>query len=109
MSLDNLLARLNEDFRLNTGLLPEWPVVFQFDFAAEAPFHLEAKPGGYRFSPGVHRSPTLRLHVDTHETLVALLTRELDGMEAFMAGRYRADGNIVLSQVLLYLFSAAKA
>jgi putative sterol carrier protein len=25
-------------------------------------------------------------------------------MQAFMTGRYRADGNIVLSQLLLYLF-----
>ena len=28
----------------------------------------------------------------------------MDGMVAFMTGRYRADGNIVLSQLLLYLF-----
>jgi putative sterol carrier protein len=25
-------------------------------------------------------------------------------MAAFMAGQYRADGNIILSQLLLYLF-----
>jgi putative sterol carrier protein len=30
-----------------------------------------------------------------------------DGMEAFMNGQYRADGNIVLSQLLLYLFKSA--
>jgi hypothetical protein len=27
-------------------------------------------------------------------------------MQAFMDGRYRADGNIVLSQLLLYLFKS---
>jgi hypothetical protein len=27
-------------------------------------------------------------------------------MHAFMDGRYRADGNIVLSQLLLYLFKS---
>jgi hypothetical protein len=30
-----------------------------------------------------------------------------DGMDAFMDGQYRADGNIVLSQLLLYLFKSA--
>ncbi len=30
----------------------------------------------------------------------------MDGMRAFMDGSYRADGNIVLSQLILYLFKS---
>jgi len=36
--------------------------------------------------------------------LFNILSGDIDGMEAFMAGDYRADGNIILSQLLLYLF-----
>ena len=28
----------------------------------------------------------------------------MDGMHAFMEGKYRSDGNIVLTQLLLYSF-----
>jgi putative sterol carrier protein len=49
-------------------------------------------------------NPTLTFYLDHHETCWQLLIGTQDGMEAFMKGKYRADGNIILSQLLLYLF-----
>ncbi|MCY4532330.1 MAG: hypothetical protein OXC84_08405 [Gammaproteobacteria bacterium] len=33
----------------------------------------------------------------------------MDGMRAFMEGKYRSDGNIVLTQLLLYAFRKGNA
>ena len=44
------------------------------------------------------------MYIDNHANCWGLINGEVDGMEAFLQGQYRADGNIVLSQLLLYLF-----
>lgn len=80
--------------------------VFQFIFDESAPFYLIASETDFSFAPGDAPSPTLTLYIDTHETCWGLLEGRLDGMKMFMEGRYRADGNIVLSQLLLYLFKS---
>lgn len=92
--------------RFQTGVLPQHEeVIFQFVFEdGAAPFHLNVEPGEFTICAGKADIPTLTLYVDSHETCWGLLLGEIDGMQAFMDGRYRADGNILLSQLLLYLF-----
>ena len=96
--------------RFNPGVLQQQlqqgEVVFQFLFDAEPPFYLEVRQKAFAFHVGEAEAATLSLHIDNHHTCQSLLQGRADGMQAFMEGRYRADGNIVLSQLLLYLFRA---
>ena len=73
--------------------------------------HCPMQITGFRVAvhPGIESPPTLTLWLDKHTTIWRLLEGTLDGMTAFMAGQYRADGNIVLSQLLLYLFQSPQA
>jgi putative sterol carrier protein len=86
------------------GFLHQGRTVFQFCFNQDDPFYLTVETDFYSFESGVHTKPAITLIVDNHDTAFQLLKGSLDGMRAFMEGRYRADGNIVLSQLLLYLF-----
>lgn len=99
--------QLADSFRYN--LLPKEPVTFQFMFESEDAFYLTANHEQFDFRPGFKSTPTLTLWLDKHITIWQLLEGKLDGMTAFMAGQYRADGNIVLSQLLLYLFQSPQA
>ncbi|MFT4719186.1 MAG: hypothetical protein ACI9SB_000349 [Candidatus Azotimanducaceae bacterium] len=90
--------------RFNPRVLQRDQVVFQFIFDGEPPFHLLIAGSHIDLLLGTVAEPTVQLFIDTHATCWGLLEGEIDGMQAFMEGRYRADGNIVLSQLLLYLF-----
>ncbi len=96
----------------HTELLPHFKpaflqtsqAVFQFRFDDDAPFYLVVTQNGFELIAGSTDDATLTLFIDSHETCWGLLSGRIDGMQAFMDGRYKADGNIVLSQLLLYLF-----
>ena len=105
-SLDYWLIELRRDLiaHFKPELLGRPKTVFTFEFDTGAPFHLVVKGKFFAFEKGIHRSPTITLYVTDHHTLKGLLTGSTDGMNAFMLNQYRADGNIVLSQLLLYLF-----
>lgn len=104
--LTTALARLQSRLtpRFNAAFIE--PAIFQFQFDEGEPFHLVVEKDRFQFVANIDPHPTITLFIDSHTTLAALLTGTLDGMQAFMQGRYRADGNIVLSQLLLHLFRA---
>jgi putative sterol carrier protein len=104
--LQLLLRQLSLELRphFKPGFLQKNPVIFQFKFENEASFFLEVEDEHFNFSAGEIEAPTMTLFLDTHATAFQLLRGSLDGMKAFMSGKYRTDGNIVLSQLLLYLF-----
>ncbi len=79
---------------------------FQFNFDEGADFYLRVSDQEFEFVPGALNKPTLTLYINSHDTCWKLLSGEADGMTAFMDGTYRADGNIVLSQMLLHLFKS---
>ena len=100
------LAGMNEALKpgYSPALLQRQEALFQFHFEEGEPFHLHAWQEGFAFHAGEAEAPTLRLYLPAHDDCWQLLSGKRDGMEAFMAGAYRADGNIVLSQILLHLF-----
>lgn len=108
-SLEETLADLHRHLQggFRAGMLQRPLTVFQFHFDTDPAFTLTVHPDAFTFSPGHHPEPTLNLYLDRHSTCRPLLDGSEDAMQAFMAGRYRADGNIVLSQLLLYLFKSA--
>jgi len=89
-----------------TGFLEREHTVFQFHFTGAESFYLVVERETFILEAGEHEAPTLTLTVSDHETCWGLLNGSVDGMQAFMNGDYRADGNIVLSQLLLYLFKS---
>jgi putative sterol carrier protein len=88
------------------GFLARELTTFQFTFSSGEPFHLSVTKADFEFCVGHIERPTLTVLVENHETCWGLLDGTFDGMRAFMEGKYRADGNIVLSQLLLYLFKS---
>ncbi|XOV88398.1 MAG: SCP-2 family sterol carrier protein [Pseudomonadota bacterium] len=105
--LNDQTSRLAPHFR--AGFLQRPLTVFQFHFSQGDPFFLTVTETDFSFAPGVSPAPTLSLFIDSHTTCWGLIDGSFDGMRAFMEGRYRADGNIVLSQLLLYLFKSNDA
>ncbi|MEX0942005.1 MAG: SCP2 sterol-binding domain-containing protein [Pseudomonadales bacterium] len=105
---ENDLIKLQESLapHFKPGFLQRHHTVFQFHFESDSPFHLTVTADTFEFSTGIIDEPTVTILVDNHETLWALMDGRYDGMRAFMEGKYRADGNIVLSQLLLYLFKS---
>lgn len=101
-TLQQKTAELAPHFK--PALLQRRSTKFQFEFKKDDPFYLVVDGETFEFMTGQVEHPTLTLFMDQHETCWQLLTGTMDGMVAFMEGRYRADGNIVLSQLLLYLF-----
>ncbi|MFT4631841.1 MAG: hypothetical protein ACI8PP_003220 [Candidatus Pseudothioglobus sp.] len=109
MSTDVLRATLADKQqmltpRFNPRVLQRDAAIFQFIFDREPSFYLLVKSPCIDLVAGTCSQATIKLYIDTHATCWGLLEGEIDGMEAFMSGLYRADGNIVLSQLLLYLF-----
>ncbi len=106
MSISNTLQQKTAELapHFKPALLQRRSTKFQFVFKKDDPFYLVVDGETFEFMTGQVEQPTITLLIDQHETCWQLLAGTLDGMTAFMEGRYRADGNIVLSQLLLYLF-----
>lgn len=108
MGLTEVLKRQKIEFKphFQPGFLQRDTCVFQFRFKEDSPFYLDIVGEDFDFHAGVHENATITLDISDHETCWGLLDGRIDGMKAFMEGDFRADGNIVLSQLLLYLFKS---
>ena len=106
--LEQFLTKKNAELapHFKPGFLQRELTTFQFLFDSGEPFYLTVTQESFEFISGQKDDPTLTLYVVDHATCWGLLEGTLDGMRAFMEGSYRADGNIVLSQLLLYLFKS---
>ncbi len=99
-------------------IFAKMPDVFDRDAAGELKaviqFNIEGNEGGDWYavikdqtcavSEGVHDSPTLSLSM-SDKNWVALCNGELNAVFAFMSGKLKAKGDIVLAQRLPKLFS----
>lgn len=104
MTLD--ATAFNRRFRTGyePGFLGKDVVTFQCRFSNASPMYLVARPAQADFIEGECATPTLTLYLADRNTLYGLLEGTINGMDAFMTGDYRADGHIVLSQLVLYAF-----
>ncbi|WP_108124403.1 SCP2 sterol-binding domain-containing protein [Saccharospirillum mangrovi] len=78
--------------------------VFQFAIEDEATYHLVVKNGQCELGEGEHDDPSVTLLMDA-DTLQDIASGELNGMQAFMAGRLRTEGDMMLATRLSDLFS----
>lgn len=88
----------------NGEILDRDPVVFQIAIGSKPAIFLEASRKGFLFKSETTSRPDVTLFFDDAETLLAILLNEANANDLFLQGLYRSDGNIILSQLFLFLF-----
>jgi len=79
-------------------------LVFQFNIEDAENYSLTIQNGTCDLVAGDHDDPSVTLIMNT-ETLNGIVSGETDGMQAFMAGQLRAEGDMMLATKLGELFS----
>lgn len=79
-------------------------LVFQFNIEDGENYALVVKDGTCAVEEGVNPNANVTLILDT-ETLNGITSGETDGMQAFMAGKLRAEGDMMLAMKLSELFA----
>ncbi|MDT0502494.1 MULTISPECIES: SCP2 sterol-binding domain-containing protein [unclassified Halomonas] len=77
--------------------------VFQFHFDDAESHYLVIQNESLSVEQGEHDDPSVSLTMST-ATLKGLMTGEVNGMTAFMTGKLKATGNIMLATKLTSLF-----
>ncbi|MGB9618106.1 MAG: SCP2 sterol-binding domain-containing protein [Desulfomonilaceae bacterium] len=79
--------------------------VFQFNISGPeaGDYYVVVKDNTCQVEKGVHPSPSVTLSL-AGEDWLAICNGKLDGMTAFMSGKLKATGNIMLAQRIKSLF-----
>jgi putative sterol carrier protein len=79
--------------------------VFQFEITGEGGgnWNVTVKEGTCQVQEGNHDAPTVTLTMST-ETWLAMMNKELNGMQAFMSGKLKLSGDMMLAQRIPELF-----
>lgn len=80
--------------------------VLQFEISEGESWVVTVEGEQCSVSEGHTADPAVTLKLDT-ETLEEVLSGETDGMQAFMAGRIQAEGDIILATRLAEIFPIA--
>ena len=102
INIHELNAQLRPSFK--PGLMPLDRVMYRIVFDDQSELFLMLNADNFELSHKPSHAITLTIWVKDLQLLEALLLGRSSGMDAFMAGHYRSDGHIVLSQLLLYVF-----
>ncbi len=89
----------------NAGAAAGVNAVFQFHITGgeAGDWHVVVKDNACQVAQGVHSSPTVSLTMADADWL-AMCNGQLDGMTAFMSGKLKATGNIMMAQSIPNLF-----
>ncbi|NRA72336.1 MAG: SCP2 sterol-binding domain-containing protein [Gammaproteobacteria bacterium] len=90
--------------KFNTAAAAGVDEIFQFDLEGEL-FHLIVADSAYEIHEGEHDDPSVTLSLKS-ATLKGLLDGSVNGMTAFMMGKVKATGNMMLATKLTQLFPA---
>ncbi len=77
--------------------------VFQFNIEDGENFNIAIKDGTCAVAEGESDDPSVTLIMNT-ETFQGIISGETDGMQAFMAGQLRAEGDMMLATRLSEFF-----
>jgi len=102
MSVKAVFEQLEKNF--NADAAAGLDLVFQFDVEDDSTYHLIINDGKCEMKEGPHDDPSVTLIMNS-ETLQGIVSGETDGMQAFMAGQLRAEGDMMLATKLGELFS----
>lgn len=101
MSVAPIFDKLEQNFKPDAAAGLD--LVFQFDIEDDKVYHLVIKDGTCTKHEGPHDDPSVTLIMNS-ETLQGIVSGETDGMQAFMAGQLRAEGDMMLATKLGELF-----
>lgn len=78
---------------------------FQFDITGEGggTWNVEVKDGACRVEEGKADAPTVALTMTT-DTWLGMVNKQINGIQAFMSGKLKLTGDMLLAQRLLDLF-----
>jgi putative sterol carrier protein len=77
--------------------------VFQIRIEDDQPYIIAVDENCCRIESGEHPDPNVTLYMDS-ETFVDIIDGDLGGTMAFMSGRLRAEGDVLLGSRLSKLF-----
>ncbi len=89
--------------RFNADAASGMEEVFQFVIEDDESYYLVVSDDSFNIVKGTHDDPSVTLIMDS-ETMVGVMSGEMDGMQAFMMGKLRAEGNMMLATKLNALF-----
>ena len=102
MSVAQVFEKLENNF--NPDAAKGLDLVFQFNIEDDQNYHLIINDGTCQLVEGDHEDPSVTLIMNS-ETLEGIVSGETDGMQAFMAGQLRAEGDMMLATKLGELFT----
>ncbi|KEI70581.1 SCP2 sterol-binding domain-containing protein [Endozoicomonas elysicola] len=91
--LENIKGRFDESAAAGQTL------TFQFDLTDDKAYYAAIEDGVLEIAEGTKDDAHVTLIMDS-ETFVGLMSGELDGMQAFMTGKLRTEGNMMLASKL---------
>lgn len=94
---DSLKTSFDADNALNLDL------VFQFEIEDAENYSVVIKEGQCEITEGKHDHPSISLIMNS-KTLAEIVSGETDGMQAFMSGQLRVDGDMMLMTKLAEIF-----
>jgi len=79
--------------------------VFQFDISGSGggSWNVTIRDGACEVQQGSHDRPDVTMAMSS-ETWLAIINRELNGVQAFMSGKLKLSGNMMLAQKYQSLF-----
>lgn len=89
--------------KFNASAAAGLDLVFQFNIEDDENFYTVIKDGTCAVNKGEADDPNVTLIMDS-ETLNGVISGETDGMQAFMGGKLRAEGDMMLALKLGELF-----
>ncbi|MBY5925938.1 SCP2 sterol-binding domain-containing protein [Halomonas denitrificans] len=96
-TLESLRSRFNPDAAKGMN------EVFQFHFSDVEDYYVVIDDGALDIQQGEHDDPSVSLSMSS-ETLKGIMQGNINGMTAFMTGKLKATGNIMLATRLTDLF-----
>ena len=89
----------------NAAAAQDLNAIFQLDITGEGggAWNVVIKDGACQINEGTHEAPNVTLTMSA-ETWLAIVNRELNGMQAFLSGKLKASGDITLAQRIEQLF-----
>ncbi|MCU1717465.1 SCP2 sterol-binding domain-containing protein [Pseudomonas sp. 5P_3.1_Bac2] len=101
MSVADIVQTMHSKF--NASAAAGLDLVFQFNIEDAENYALIVKDGTCTVEQGDNPNANVTLILDS-ETLKGITSGETDGMQAFMAGKLRAEGDMMLAMKLGELF-----
>ncbi|WP_432470925.1 SCP2 sterol-binding domain-containing protein [Amphritea sp. HPY] len=89
--------------RFNATAAADLDAVFQYKLDEGDAYYAAIADGSCAVEQGEHDEPSVTLMMDS-QTFQEVLDGETDGMQAFMTGRIRAEGDVMLATRLATLF-----